>query len=310
MLDQSHGYPVIPAEKFANGVLMTPDGRPVLAVSPYLESAPPADGRRLTAISYVLTDGPVKLAVSEYAAGTLVTPDGRPVYAVVLDDAAGADAVTNDPNFSSVKLLLGFNGADAGTVFTDESTAPVAFAVASGTPTTSTTNPKFGTAALRASSGWISTPAAGSPKWVPGASDWTVEFFACHDAANAAGGYFGTDTLKVSRLTATVLDFYWRDALGNNHEFQPTVAAVAANTYNHYCFERAGATTRCYLDGAMIAKGATGASGLQVPATPLTIGQNTDAAMVGRIDEFRFSHIARYNSDAGFAVPTSAYPRS
>lgn len=90
MKDQVDGQPILAAEEFAAGVLKTPDGRPVTAMSIY--TGKPVDGRPTYAVSLLLSDGQIRQAVSFYANGILKTPDGRPVMACKLYDAVGAPA--------------------------------------------------------------------------------------------------------------------------------------------------------------------------------------------------------------------------
>ncbi len=90
MKDQVKGRPIHRIDEVAAGTLKAADGRPVHAVSTYVDGAPPADGRPLHAASLLLNEGQPSHAVSFYAAGTLMTADGRPVHAVALFDAAGA----------------------------------------------------------------------------------------------------------------------------------------------------------------------------------------------------------------------------
>lgn len=91
MKDSVNGRPIMRVELVADGSIKGGTrGLPVLAASEYSDSAKPADGRPILAVSTLIDEGMVPLPLQLYAAGTLKTPDGRPVLAVRGFDAAGA----------------------------------------------------------------------------------------------------------------------------------------------------------------------------------------------------------------------------
>lgn len=100
-------------------------------------------------------------------------------------------------------------------------------------------------------------------------------------------------------------------------EFGPTGNGVGE--WTHLCFERAGGNFRVYRNGVMIHKVTTlGATAVHAATAPVRMGGRPtfagDVTMTGavhRIDDVRFTKgVARYDSDAGFSVPTEAFPTS
>ena len=86
---------------------------------------------------------------------------------------------------------------------------------------------------------------------------------------------------------------------------------VAQNIWQHVCADFDGTKYRLYLNGVMVGSSTTLMT-IYAPAKNLVIGGNSDASLIyhGWIDEVRLTKgVARYASDAGFAVPTSAFPR-
>jgi hypothetical protein len=87
--------------------------------------------------------------------------------------------VVHDPNFSSVKLLLGFEGANGSTGapgMTDESGAAHGTATVSGSGAISTTQFKFGASSLDYSGSGVITW-ADNADWHLGSGHFTVEAF-------------------------------------------------------------------------------------------------------------------------------------
>lgn len=225
-----------------------------------------------------------------------------------------------DDYFDLVKLLLGMDGSNGGTTFTDESASPVTFSTNAGSPTTSTALKKFGTAALRCSSSSISTPGV-APKWDPGSGDFTIEMWVSHDSTNdgSSRGYiqWGTNpTLAISRLAtgSGTWEFYARTLAGGAVSTTQSAGSqsVTADTFFHVAFDRNGSVLRGFIDGVMKTK-ATALSGALEAVGTLLVGTSANGNHLGYIDELRFSSMSRYGSvtgDTSFTPPTAAFPRS
>jgi hypothetical protein len=90
-------------------------------------------------------------------------------------------------------------------------------------------------------------------------------------------------------------------------------------TWYYLCVERFGTTFRMYVGTAggsttMLGKVTNSISIFDATANINVGGEQTTGntnAMFGNIDELRLTvGVARYNTDAGFLVPTAAFPRS
>lgn len=222
----------------------------------------------------------------------------------------------NDLYYSSVKLLLHFDGTNGQTTTTDNSGTPKTV-TAQGSGSLSTAQPKFGTAsavsAASTANGWT---AADSADWqfstnvnfvieadvyyttVPGGSDdacivaqWGTNSQRCWFLGHIAGvfGFFystlGTDTVTLSAA------------------WTPTV-----NTHYHIAAERDGNNViRLYVNGVVMAS-ATNSTALKDSTAVLQIGggagANSLVGMIGYIDEVRITKgTPRY---AGAFRPPSA----
>jgi hypothetical protein len=264
---------------------------------------------------------PVGRADETDVALALIPPVTTPVGRANETDAALAlTATALDTYFDLVKLLMGFEGTNGSTTFTDESGSPVTFSVAAGSPAITTGQSKFGSSSLGLNgTSNISTP-GGTVKWQPTTDDWTLEYWVRHTNADAgtARTYFkygdhgaGITSCSQGHLTASggTWDFGLRGAAVGSLEIQSAGSqSISAGSWFHVCHERQADKIRGYIDGVMKASvsGITDAV-LDNASNALVIGGDLD----GQIDELRFTiGLARYGSDAGFTPPAAAFPRS
>jgi hypothetical protein len=244
-----------------------------------------------------------------------------PFPSAMLGQAASASV--SDPNFSSVKLLMGFEGANGSTSFVDESASPHTM-TANGNAQITTAQHKIGlsAAAFDGSGDFISTP--DSPDWGPGAGAFTGE------------GFFRFQTKQDSQAimgqwdnTGAVTNCAWyffivggvltlRTAAGSVTLDVGAAFAPTLGSWYHLAFDRDAADNklRIYRDGAMVVSG-TNAHNINNSTGSMVLGRigtgSTFSAFDfnGNMDEVRWTPgVARYKSDSGFIVPTSAYPRS
>jgi hypothetical protein len=238
-------------------------------------------------------------------------------------------APVTDPNFSSTKLLLSGNGVDGSTTFTDESAAARGAATSTGAGATTvqvaTSASVFGGSAIRFDGahndfiGW-----ADHADWLL-RTDTTIE------------GWFNFDDTTTQTLvshyntTSSQRGWVWYLASSTNLELDGSTTGGSVNfvfnstgsgftfspgTWYYLCLERSGNTMRMYAGTAggtttMIAKTTSAVSFFDSTAQLRISGRGDGSqCMAGYLDEFRWSAIARYNTDAGYAVPTAAFPRS
>jgi hypothetical protein len=238
-----------------------------------------------------------------------------------------AAAGGTDPNFSSVKLLMGFEGTNGSTSFVDES--PVARAMtAVGNAQITTSQFKFGSscATFDGSGDYIHTP--NSSDFAFANSPFTIEGFFRFQSktssqmligyVNDSGSAAGTAWLFYitgGNLTFTI---YTPDPIAQMNcqvAWAPTIGASAP--WYHLAYDRdATGKGRIYRDGTMVASLLMDHT-VQTTAGHMVLGSIGfgDPApsfdFNGQMDEIRITKgVARYGSDAGFTVPTSAYPRS
>ncbi|WP_198028752.1 LamG domain-containing protein [Mesorhizobium sp. WSM3626] len=234
-------------------------------------------------------------------------------YAMSGTAATLTKAAVSDPNFATRKLLLGFEGVDAATATSDESGAAHGSATFAGNAQLDTAQSKFGGSSLLldGNGDYITFP--DSADWFFGTGQFTVEGFFRFAAAptNAllvgqwSGGWaFWFNAGKLSFRTFSTTD-------SGLYTWSPTL-----NTWYHIAVDRdASNVLRIYVDGVMQVKTTGYTVSIPNAAAVLALGSLrpggfTTFDMNGWIDEVRISNIATYGSDAGFTLPTSAFPRS
>jgi hypothetical protein len=230
---------------------------------------------------------------------------------------AGPPPVT-DPFFSQVKVLMGFEDSDGSTTFVNECSSGHTFS-AVGNAQIDTSQFKFGSASLQCdgSGDCIQTGAGSNADFgnVANTTPWTFE---CFVRLNATGGDY-----CVMGKWFNPTGYMWRIQGGNlsflNFNGTANVQAWSPSTgvWYHIAMDYDGGggsgVHRLYVDGTMLGK-VTAAQSLFDTVVPFAIGAQEGGggrSLDGRVDEFRYTlGTARYASDAGFSVPTEAYPRS
>jgi hypothetical protein len=231
----------------------------------------------------------------------------------------------SDPGFSTTVVLLGMNGTNGSTTFTDESHAARGAATVGGSAQVSTTSPKFGTGCLLLNG---TTDAIGYPDhtdWIfSGDATWEGWF------SFAAGGIGGATQVLMSQWDASVNSRSWILQLTST-TLQFAVSATGsstltvnltstwtptADTFYHIAIDRSGNTWRLYRDGTMLTS-ATQSLGTSNSTAAMRIGCSQTSGgtnanfMNGKVDEVRINNgHAYYASNGGYTVPTAAFPRS
>lgn len=238
------------------------------------------------------------------------------------------EGFTADPPFEAVKLLVGFEGADASTTFTDESSFARTL-TAVGNAQLDTAQFKFGSASGLFDGNGDYVTAADSADWLLGTTPFTIEGFIRFNDLNAAelGGALVAHYNSSGNQRSWGL--YFDSSSGNKLTFirssNGTATSVtsgdwpggapALNTWYHIAAERDGANIlRIYVDGRVIAQESLTTFSFHNSTDTLSIGRlNTTAGfrrwLNGWIDELRI--VKGYAVYGGtFIVPASAYPRS
>lgn len=237
----------------------------------------------------------------------------------------GGSGTGTDPYWSSVKLLLSMNGADASTTFTDES--PVARGNASvvSSAQVDTAQQKFGSASLLLDGvdDFINFPDSGD--WTFTSSDrFTVECWVRFNILTGFQTFAAQWDAQSGGLRSWLFDFpgsannvlrfaYSTD--GANTIAVQGAWTPSANTWYHVAADcDATNKLRIYANGTMIASGSSipsffaSSDVLRIGSVKLSGGP--DNYLNGWMDELRITKgAARYASDGGYSVPTTAFPR-
>lgn len=227
-----------------------------------------------------------------------------------------------DPFFSNVKLLMGFEGSDGSTAFVDESASPHTL-TANGNAQIDTAKFKFGGSSglFDGTSDYITFPRT---DFVLGSNQFTCEcwvwfnalptgsnagdIFMCHNTFASRGWRFGRSDGGG--------EIYFVSSSNGSTDAVLTVSSGAGITTGQWYFvavdRDASNNLRLYLNGAMLVK-QTDATNFFNSGASASIGGQPDnlRSLDGWLDEVRITvGVARYASDAGFVVPTEAFPRS
>lgn len=220
-----------------------------------------------------------------------------------------------DPDFSEVKLLLHFNGADASTTFTDSSSIGASISVG-GSAQIATAQSQFGGASglFNGTSDYIYTPS--NSNYAMGTSDWTVEGWKRSAALGAVNRCLfdnreGGDGIAIY-ASASGAGQNDRLILASNSAViaGDGTTQFTADTWQHWAVTREGNTVRGFIGGTLVWS-ITDTRGYS-NSTNCYIGSVYGGAsqwFPGYIDEFRLTiGTARYT--ASFTPASSAFPDS
>lgn len=226
-----------------------------------------------------------------------------------------------DPDISSVKLLMGFEGSDGSTTFTDESPAAHGNAIFANQAQIDTAQFKFGASSLLLDGNNDQISFTDHADWSFGSGEFTVEawvrFNSIVPVQTVVAHWRDNNNLREWLLdyrgsTETDLRFGYTTT-GADQTFIQGNWAPSANTWYHVAADRdSGGTLRIYADGVMIASGSANVTFFN-STDELRIGiiHNGTNDFNGWMDELRITKgVARYASDSGYTVPTAAFPRS
>lgn len=223
--------------------------------------------------------------------------------------AAGGGA---DPYWSSVVVLLHFDGSDLSSTITNEVSGGLAFAPLNSNARISTTEFVFGGASLRvqSSSHVNGNPDTAAAVLALGTGDFTIEYRYRPDSVtgelqqlNLAPATGNVD-IQLETIGTTVTYY-------TNGGYRITSAAgvVAVNTWAAIALSRVSGTSRMFVNGTQVGSDYT--DGQNFPAERIWIGNWTGggAAATGYYDELRITKgVGRYSGNYTPAV--AAFPNS
>jgi hypothetical protein len=220
-----------------------------------------------------------------------------------------------DPCYGDVVLLLGFEGADGATSTTDESPTTPHTVSFSGNAQIDTAQKKYGDSSLELDGSGDFLSISHNADFNFADQPFTIECWVRFRSVAAAA--------FISKWPSTAGINEWNFGYtGTNLEFicavssTNTVVAGAwspgTTNWHHVAVDRdASHVFRVYANGVMIQKVSANRN-INPLATAIRIGRRTagDWQFNGWIDEMRVTKgCARYESDSGYTVPTSAFPR-
>ncbi len=233
---------------------------------------------------------------------------------------AAGSGPASDPNFSSVKLLLGFNGADganSGAVITDESGSAHGAATIHGDIQADTAQSVFGGSSLLmdGTADWMTWP--DSADFNLSNSSFTLEC-RIRTTTVATGPFFIISQWQATpnlgwafNLSGSTLRLSI-STTGTDNLVDLSGGTLSTNTWYAVCIDFDGTKYRLYVDGTMVGSSTTLRT-IHDSSLVLSIGANSlgSFAWNGWIDELRLTlGVARYASDSGYTVATAAFPRS
>lgn len=220
-----------------------------------------------------------------------------------------------DPNFSSVSLLLHFDGGNGSTTFTDSSSAPKTVTPINTSLTTAVK--KYGTASayFNGVNAFASVPDDAGFDVGAGAfctEGWVNPEVAVTTRMNIFYQFDGTSGFGVAILDTGKLRAFVQNAVNGVVFVGPGPTTVPDNVWSHWALTCDGTTLRLFLNGVLEASAARPSSGVGNSSAPLEIGAETAGAarqFKGWMDDFRFTKgVARYT--ANFTPPTAAFPNA
>ncbi|MEY9780355.1 LamG domain-containing protein [Sinorhizobium fredii] len=221
-------------------------------------------------------------------------------------------------------LHCGFNGVDGATTSTDESNSAHTLTF-NNQAQLDTGVKKFGTASLELDGADDYVSAGTSVDWQFGSGAFTIEGWIYITDSTSVGSTLAAVWNPVSSnrswqvlVDSSDLVFKYRTTADVDNTVTTNSNLVSSlSTWYHIAVDRSSdGFIRLYVNGAMQTKSNVGTSVAIKDTTStraLTIGADSNLAddLAGRVDELRITKgVARYASDSGFTVPTTAYPRS
>lgn len=214
--------------------------------------------------------------------------------------------IAPDPSFSSVELLLHFDGSNGSTTFTDSSANGLSVS-ASGNAQIKTDQSKFGGA-----SGYFDGTGdfltINNAAIAIGTGEFTAEaWFRLNSGNNTFRHIFDTRPSDAAGFALGV-DGQNRVFLFSVDAFRVEAGSVSADTWHHVALSRNSGNVRVFLNGSQV--GTTWVDSTNYSQQLLYIGRyfaDTQYQWTGYIDEVRWTvGVGRYTDS--FTPPTAAFP--
>lgn len=222
--------------------------------------------------------------------------------------------MANDPYWNNTVLAMHMDGADNGTVFTDEKGKTITRV---GNVATKIGTKQFGTASAYFDGSADSLTAPYSADWNFGSGNFTIEAWVYQTARPASNAQIvGTlgDAGSVAGfrvLSGTTGGTYFSYYSGSS-TYTSVSLILPLNTWSHLAWSCSSGSLRVFLNGVQQGSTHTMVGAItNITSSVLRIG-GTDAtnwSLAGYIDDLRITKgVARYTSD--FTVPSAAFPNA
>jgi|GEM_PF-1473807 len=220
----------------------------------------------------------------------------------------------SDPNYSSVSLLLHFDGANGSTTFTDNSPSPKTV-TKFGDAQISTTQSKFGgsSAYFDGTGDYLSIPS--SNDFLFGTNDFTVELWLYRLGASDktlvrygnASSTSQPGSWEINIQGNNLIGFFYNYYTSSNWLFSS--AAVVNSTWTHIAVTKSNNTLRIFINGVLSNSGPFTTDLNYNNGTLWIGGTSSQQQLNGYIDDLRITKgVARYTNN--FSPPTEAFPDS
>jgi hypothetical protein len=214
-------------------------------------------------------------------------------------------ALSVDPFFANVSLLMHMEGANNGTVFTDQKGATP---TRTGTPVTSTTQFKYGATSgkFNGSTDYLDFPTIAA--YAFGTGDFTQECWIFPTSFVTVGTFICSASASAQDGCNAYVNGSGRVVLGNHlANYLTSTVAVVVNTWSHVAVTRSGTTLTVWINGV---SAGTATNSINMTSQVARVGGSTDAHFFpGYIDEVRVTKgVARYTGT--FTPATGPFPNS
>ena len=207
-----------------------------------------------------------------------------------------ASAFDADPNFSSVSLLLHFEGANNSTTFTDSGPLGLTVTRNGSSGVISTAQAAIGSSSFSVGTDQLNLP-TNSALTLPG--DFTIEWRTRHTSLSGKQHYF-------CNFEGTNVQISYSSGLFFFPPNTTRTLSMSANTWAALAVTRSGSTLYWFKDGTLLGS-ATDSSNYNLSGG--NIARTGSENMVGNLDEIRITKgVCRYTAD--YTVRTTPFPDS
>lgn len=221
----------------------------------------------------------------------------------------GGEPVATDPHWANVSMMLGFDGTEGGTTFTDESPTPKSLTNTEGTaPKTRAAAAKFGATGLDVNAGGIVLGHPGNMGCDFGTGDFTIESWVYPTDVSSQHCIIGNQSTFVAGSWGMYINNGKLRLYVRGGPSKTGVSNVPLNQWSHVAISRVAGVFYLFVNGVL--DGSEAASIALDGTTDAYIGRsNYGERFYGYIDELRVTKgVGRYADT--FDLPTGPYPRS